>query len=628
MNFHIREAGVQAFGDYRLMAQCKVLKHVIPHIGKSEIPLYPPSDAVYNRLEGKKEIERLYKLRHLGALSHAFPGARHARWDYTLAMLYYCNELRVPGMNSRFAIGRIRFSSAIAALQSISLLWNVGHLPGTFSVEKGVYQYLHSIYPDEPIEGLPWPGSGGEAVDRLKAGAASLLRSEDYSGLSRVLTVIKMLNFSTGVDDFLYSMLEDFVGPFLLGIRPRQSHQWLKLRRAFTLVRHLAYLTLDASYTGLRWSPNVPALLHQTISDGSDELARITSKISEILSPVERSTYELIYHSPDARRECALVAKRVRDHLSEVPHPAIEIHKWMGCGSFEELQLGEGINPSELEHVADIRLRSHFALPADSPAEIEEYLRKKGFTHPTVLKYRAWNSDVLLEPDEIIIDAFTEGTCSANHIGRLLLWIITRIDDLNSLPEEPFPMLVKNDIEGAYVSLLSRAIQIKFEDIGVQIEPWRLQDFGLFPDVGIADEKGAIWASSPRLNDPITRYILRDRSRSIRPIHRDEYAELMGLRELRLKLRRDWTRKKELRQRFLLVTASVRFCDDERRLIEFDGGLVRISTRSGRMTWYGLETKRGRADPLHSLERRIGVLGLAGSTYLLTNRHAVLELSL
>ncbi len=610
------------------MAKSKVLEHVIPHIGITRITLYPPSDVVYNRLWAEKEIRRLNKLLHLGALSYAFHGARHARWDYTLAMLYYSNALRVPGMNSEFRIGRIRFSSGTAALQSLSLFWNVGHLPGTFSVEKGVYQYLHSVYPEDPTEGLPWSGNGDEAVDKLKSGAARLLRSEDYSGLARVLAVIKLLNFSTGVDDFLRSMLEDFVGPFFFEIPSHQSTQWSKLRRAFTLVRHLAYLTLDASYTGLTWPPNVPALLQQTLTAGSLDLDRIASEISEVLSPVERSTYELIYHSPDARRECTFTARRVHDYLSQAPDPTGEIRRWMGCGLFQELHLGRRVGRSKLTRVADIRLRSHFASPSDSPVEIEEHLRNKGFTHPAVFKYRAWNSDVLWEPDETIVDAITEGSCSANHIGRLLLWLITNIDGLDSLPDETLPMLVKNDVERSYLSLLSCAIQINFQNIELQLVPWRLRDFGLFPDVGIADNKGAIWAASPRLDDPRTRYILHDRTRFIHASLRDQYAELTGLRELRSRLRQDWAGKKELRQRFLMVTASVRFCDDQKTRMEFDGGLVKISTRSGRMTWYGLETKTGQSNALASLTRRIRVLELDGDVYALTHRHAVFEMPL
>ena len=613
------------------MANYKVVEHVIPHIGKREIALYSPSDMVYNRLLAEKEIERLNKILHLGALSHALPGARHARWDYTCAMLHYCDELRVYGMNSGFKIGRIEFSSAIAALQSLCLLWNVGHLAGTFPVEKGVYQYLHAVHPDDPTDGLPWPEDSNEVVDRLKSNAAGLLRSEDYSGLSRVLAVIKILNFSTGVDDLLRHMLEDFVGPFLLDVTPyHQSSQWPKLRRAFTLIRHLAYLNLDGCYTGLRWSPNVSTLLQQTLSSGSTDLDlnRIASEIGEILSPVERSTYELIYHSPDARRECALIADHIRNHLSQVTDVPHELRRWMGCGLLEDMELGSGIISSKLKRVADIHLRSHFALPSDSPVEIEEHLRKKRFTHPTVFRYRAWNSDILLEPDEIIVDAFTEGACSVNHIGTLLLWLITKIDDINSLPDDLPSMLLKNDVERAYLSLLCRAIQVKFEDINLQLEPWRLQRYGLFPNVGISEDKGGIWAAGPRLDDPVTRYILRDRSRRIHPIYRDEYAELMGLRELRLRLRRDWPAKKELRQRFLMVTASVRLCDDKRRRMEFDGGMLKISTRSGRMIWYGLESKSGRSSPLHSLERRIRTLGLDGEAYSLTNRHAVLELPL
>jgi hypothetical protein len=390
----------------------------------------------------------------------------------------------------------------------------------------------------------------------------------------------------------------------------------------------MAYLTLDSSYTGLQWSPSVPALFNQTLESDSKELQRIVSRISETLSPIERFTYELIYHSPDARRECALVSEQVCQHLLRTQNPSMEIHRWVRCGLFYELRLEKKQDPRKLKRVADIRLRSHFAAPSDSPVEIEQDLRARGFTHPAVFIYKAWNSDILLEPDELIVDAITEGDYSINDIGKLILWIVGNIDNLNSLPNELFSMLLKNDVEGQYRSLLSRAIEKKFEGIFVQLKPWRLQDFGLFLDVEIAETSGAIWAANARLNDPITQHILRDRSKHIPLNLHDQYIELMGLRELRIWLRRKEAGRTESRQRFLLVTASVQFCDESRSLIEFDGGLLRISTRSGRMIWYGLESKRGSSSPLRSLNRRMRALEIVGKTHSLSNHYAVLEITL
>ena len=83
-------------------------KHVIPHVGPTEIHLYTPVDRVYRLLDECKEISRLKGLRHLGALSHALPGTRHTRWDYTVALLYYAQSLDLPGMKSAFINAAIK----------------------------------------------------------------------------------------------------------------------------------------------------------------------------------------------------------------------------------------------------------------------------------------------------------------------------------------------------------------------------------------------------------------------------------------------------------------------------------------------------------------------------------------
>ena len=121
------------------------IEHVIPQVGPFSVDLYAPADDLYSILHNKREIQRLRKLRHLGALSFVLEGARFARWDYTAALLYYASRLSIPKFNSRFKIGRVEFSSTVASLQVASLAWNIGHVPGTFSVEKGIYRYLNSL---------------------------------------------------------------------------------------------------------------------------------------------------------------------------------------------------------------------------------------------------------------------------------------------------------------------------------------------------------------------------------------------------------------------------------------------------------------------------------------------------
>ena len=216
-----------------------------------------------------------------------------------------------------------------------------------------------------------------------------------------------------------------------------------------------------------------------------------------------------------------------------------------------------------------------------------------------------------------------------NDVGKLLVWLMTQFENFEATSSDTFFLLRKAELENAYISLLKRAIGLAYPSVALLLEPWRLQDFGIFSDWARPELKGMIWASTARLDDPIVKYILRKKSRNIPSRFRDQYAELMGVRELRLWLKRR-SIQKELRQRWLVITGSVKFCsiEDNKSLIEFDGGLVKLSSRSGRLTWYGLESKYRKTNPLASLRRRLKALKIDGKLHSLNNRYAFLELPL
>jgi len=135
----------------------RMIEHVIPHVGPTETHLYSPADRLYEYLRKTKEVRRLRALRHVGALDRGLLGAQHSRRDYAAALVYYAEHLNARDIKGSFKVRGVSFRSARAALQMVAFCWNIGHLPGTFPVEKGVYRFLHERNVRNPADGLRWP---------------------------------------------------------------------------------------------------------------------------------------------------------------------------------------------------------------------------------------------------------------------------------------------------------------------------------------------------------------------------------------------------------------------------------------------------------------------------------------
>lgn len=604
------------------------VEHSIPQLGHVRLQLYPPADALYRRLHKIREISRLNRLRHLGAIDRAFPGIRHARWDYTVAMLYYANRLRVPGMNSKFKIERVQFSSAISALQSAALIWNVGHLPGTFGVEKAVYRFITTRQPLRPSACLALDGIEQERASDISRLSDAFMDRQDYLALPRVLAAIKLARAVSDTSDELHPFVDRFAIPFLLEADSGLPHQWNKIRKAFLVIRHLAYLTMDSPYAGLEWAPNVPALLRQLVSDKEATLESIVAGISEALSPLEKAIYTSLYHSSRARLEIAAISGAVTSKLERSSDPGQLIKQWTAAGLMTDLSLGSRIRARDLDSSGCITLRSHFTSLGTDATQLELELRKAGFAYAVALRYLAWNSDVVLEPDELIVDAIREDVTESKHVGALILWLMFRYEDLGADRDDTFEMLRKNDLERNYLALFDRAFSIRYPQLRIYAEPWPLTSYGLLGGGSLQDGRGAVWASNAKIDTPIANHLLRDRTAQVPRRLRERYGELLGVRALRVHLRREWRKKRELRQRWLILTSSVRLYSGGKEVLEFDGGLLKLSTRGGRLTWLGLESKLGRECPKRSLERRLAAAGLDATVTKLSPKYAFAEMPL
>lgn len=597
-----------------------IIKHSLPGIGRTEIHLYPPAINLHRRLRNCGEIERQNQLRHLGVLTHAHPGTRLARWDYTVAMLHYTGRLsKLVGAN-HFSLNGIEFSSSVAAIQSLSLAWNLGHLPGTYAVEKGVHAFMRSKNDREPMSLFAMPHPEEAAAQRFFGEANEFLAREDYLGMSRVLAVLKLLRLATSKEDLEFQLALNFYWPIVAQVETVPSVRWERLRRMFRVVRHLAYLTLDTPFTGLQWVPPIPALVDQLVTRAGGDFENFISEASEILSPVERATSATIYHSDDARLETARIARAVVERLGRCDDAPTQILRWLRSGLLRHLALGR--TRTRLNHIGSIRLRSHFH-SVGSPVDLENRLRVAGFSHPLVSRYVAWNSDALFEPNENIIDTFGEERTSGNQVGRLISFLIERFDSPVRSQDEYLRLLIRRDLRASYAQLLERVIAAMLPGAILRLEPWNLGALGVRVVDGQTPSDTGIVTSDRLLNDEATKRALRrPRVTDVPAAWQHQVSELDGVRKLRTRLRDSWSGAVP-RRRWLLVLSSVRLTKDGNDLIEFDGGILEISTRSGRLTWWGLETKRGHANPERSLKRRLNALGIVADVIRMGKRHAV-----
>ncbi len=301
--------------------------------------------------------------------------------------------------------------------------------------------------------------------------------------------------------------------------------------------------------------------------------------------------------------------------------PEETIRAWLTHGLTRDLSLGRRPLRNSVRRCASIQLRSHFSRHPDSCSEIERKLHEKGFTHSIALEYKSWNSDALLEPDELLIDVLLDREVRASDIGAFLSWYANEFDNTAAKADDVYELMRKGELEAGYAQILSRAVATFYSGNTVHLEPWSLDRFGLFKGIGLRQYSGKIWLSSSTLDDPITKYLVRDRTRSVSSEFIDQYKELLGIAALRRYLRGQ-LKKSKPRCKWLLITASVQFQREGQTIMEYDGGILRVSSRSGKLTWYGLESKNGKENPAASLRRRLKTLGVNAEVISLNTTYA------
>jgi hypothetical protein len=223
------------------------LQHYLPDVGAIEADLHDESEVLHGLLEDRGEIGRTQRLVQLGLVQHAWPIARHTRWDFTMLLLDIIRRTKdLPGVH----IGsKVRLSPALSIsstrelLNCWALLLNTGHLHGTFATESELlFEIRRSNFridlENELLASVP-SGPGASWARRV-------LSNERTYQFYQLLAFYRLDRIARGSpqSSSWKLILDRYVSP-----RPEESPALTKARDLFRRVRRLAFLTLDASLT-------------------------------------------------------------------------------------------------------------------------------------------------------------------------------------------------------------------------------------------------------------------------------------------------------------------------------------------------------------------------------------------
>lgn len=605
------------------------IQHTIPGIGLRKVRLFPPTDTIYRYLQGNGEIERLRRLKHTGTIERALPGIPHSRYDYVASMLFVASRLRMPGTTVGATFGGVEFSSIAAAIQTLALLCNVGHLPGTFGVEKGVIQWLLERHPGSPSRALPWISEYFDAsfAKELHRNLDGYLLAKDYGGLHRVLSVAKVCRkLIDKPDPTVRGMLVDFFIPYLLTERraARQVAKWETIDRHYQTVRHISYLNLDASFADVPVQVDVAGLLEK-FSENERQSEDLLEQAHEVLGAYEHAVYERLYHRAESRQVIATVAHLVKEKLEGCLSPKHILAQWLDASDIQEVVPEKALDKAEehFERVASLSVRSLYLDTQARPAARELSLGKKvseSQAPACVLVYEPWERRHHDEPPHTYVDVFASGRPTPCHVGRVIAWFSNEMDKLGaSLSEhgDTYDLLRKRDLGQVYASLVSDAVRLAWGKT-LSLHPWPLADMGVGPP---NMPPVAAWRGNWDLSDPHIKSMLRRKQTQVHKHLRATLAELRGLADLRdMLLKQDKKSSgppKRRRQAHLVLTSSIRVIGENGKIdAEFDGGILRIASRSGRLTLHALETKAASTGQraLNDLEKKLRKLGVSASS--------------
>lgn len=289
-----------------------ILKSNISHLGKVEAYLFPNYAAkCYNFLDKNKYIDRLRNTSQLGVISNTSLRTTHTRNDYVILQIYLLNLLSGKktifqdvekkynlGLSSNIIIGDETISGA-EIIEIWILLFNSGHLKGTFSSERGL---LKAFKYNKKIYNLFKSSISPDFVH----GFVEVVETERLEDVHKFIILFLLRRYTKYKFDLkngtnLIDFLECLIGKYLFS----ENKKILKLKRFYNLIRQLSYLFLDSQNSFLPLNFSLNSLLFN-FDDYVEDLFDANSYLRYTLNSLDQLLNHDLYYSKIAMTEFAL----------------------------------------------------------------------------------------------------------------------------------------------------------------------------------------------------------------------------------------------------------------------------------------------------------------------------------
>jgi hypothetical protein len=301
------------------------LEYQVPQLGKVSANLYNFSTKTYKLLDHYGHIDRLRIIDQLGVIRNVYEGAHHSRWEYVMLQLSLIYKLSVErdekdtklaaglGLSSNNIPFLGKYPTGAEILQIWTLLFNSGHLPGTFATERALLRCCKkdSEFRLALLNGLPHE-------ENIKDYFKKLLEEEDIYSFQKILVLFHLQRYrrhkynKSEFIEFLYDIIRFYIFP-----SEEHPENQKNLKFLFKRIRQISYLFLDFQYGPIPIDFDLGSIF-VNIQDYIPMLFREhDSPMVSALDSLEKLLSTNMYHSADSIRELGIHVKRTKQILDK-----------------------------------------------------------------------------------------------------------------------------------------------------------------------------------------------------------------------------------------------------------------------------------------------------------------------
>lgn len=296
-----------------------ILNYNVPQLGKVTSRLYDEAVNCYDFLDYYSYIEKMKTTDQLGVIRGIHEGAHHSRWEYVMVQLSLIHQLSTlkdddTGRNVANGLGlqkKINFLgheiSGAGILQIWILLFNSGHLPGTYSTERGILRHYENNNKFQKIfyDGLP--KNCLHIMDKV-------VKEQDIYTFHKALICFQ-LQRNRGSrcylgNDFI-DLLFEVINYYFPKNEPSQSQK--NLLNLYNRIRQLSFLFLDSQYLSFPLNFDLSKIFFNFSYYLNDLFKKQDSIILRTLDSFEDLLSINVYHSAEAISGLGLHSKKIEE---------------------------------------------------------------------------------------------------------------------------------------------------------------------------------------------------------------------------------------------------------------------------------------------------------------------------